>query len=370
MKIVVDCRYVRPGAPDGITRYTVGLVTALARRHPLTMLISDLRQLDRLPDLPHALVCDPTSVRELWVARQVNRLDPDVVFSPMQTMGSCGRRYRLVLTVHDLIYYRYPRPPARFAWPLRLLWRLYHLSWWPQRLLLNRSDAVVTVSETTRQEIEQHGLTNRRITVVSNAADPAAADVDRDCGAAARSLVYTGTFMPYKNVDVLARALHRLPGWTLHLISSVTDTERARLDAVAPAGALVYHNGASDQDYQRVLRGATALVSASLAEGFGIPLIEAMAAGTPVVVSNIAIFGEVAGPAAIFADPTDPASFAAGIASLTDPEQWAARSACGREQARRFSWDSSAGRLLDVLGAVVSGAVPNREMTVNVRDEP
>ena len=115
-----------------------------------------------LPDgMVWHLVSGPTSAREPFVARQVNRLDPDVVFSPMQTMGSLGRRYPLVLTLHDLIYYAHPTPPRDLPWPVRLGWRLYHLAWWPQRLLLNRADAVVTVSETTRTLMRARRLTRR-----------------------------------------------------------------------------------------------------------------------------------------------------------------------------------------------------------------
>ena len=125
MRIAVDCRYVRTGRHDGISRFTAGVVGALAERTrgddevDLTMIVSDLRQLDKLPDLPHLLVSDPTSPREPLVALQVAAARPDVVWSPMQTMGSWGRRHRLVLTLHDLIYYtnRTPRPssPCRCA---------------------------------------------------------------------------------------------------------------------------------------------------------------------------------------------------------------------------------------------------------------
>ncbi len=365
MKVVVDCRYIRLGPPDGISRYTIGLVTALARRHPITVLVSDLRQLDRLPDLPYVLVSDPTSVREPWVARQVNRLSPDVVFTPMQTMGSWGRRYRLVLTVHDLIYYRHPRPPARFGWPLRLLWRLYHLSWWPQRVLLNRADSVVTVSDTTRRLIQAHRLTRRPVTVVANAPVPnapvpnapdplptlpdrASSDAPVD-NSGSRSLVYAGSFMPYKNVGVLARSLHELPGFTLHLVSSITAAERRRLESLAPPGSVICHDGATDEDYDRTLRGALALVTASRDEGFGIPLVEAMALGVPVVVSDIPIFREVGGDAALFFDPDNPGALARAVIQLVDPAAWRHRSELGRDESRRFSWDTSAGVLLSVL---------------------
>jgi glycosyltransferase involved in cell wall biosynthesis len=360
VKVVVDCRYVRVGAPDGISRYTVGLVTALAARHPLTMLVSDHRQLAQLPDQPYAMVSDPTSLREPWVARQVNPLQPDVVFSPMQTMGSWGRRYRLILTVHDLIYYRHPKPPPRFGWPLRLLWRLYHLSWWPQRFLLNRADAVATVSLTTRQLIHDHRLTRRPIAVVPNAAvplHPTSAEPPED-NSTSRSLVYTGTFMPYKNVDVLARALHQLPGFTLHLISPITEAERVHLEQLAPPGSIICHDGATEEDYHHTLRSALALVSASRDEGFGIPLVEAMSAGIPIVVSDIPIFREVAGSAALFADAADPSMFAAAVRQLTHPDQWRQRSNLGRKQSGRFSWDSSAERLLTLLSetAALPGA--------------
>ncbi len=355
MKVVVDCRYVRLGPPDGISRYTIGIVTAFARLHPVTMLIYHPDQLARLPDLPYALVGDPTGLVEPWVARQVNRLEPDIVFSPMQTMGSWGRRYALVLTVHDLIYYRHPKPPPRFGWPLRLLWRAYHLSWWPQRILLNRADAVVTVSQTTAQLIEDHRLTRRPVTVVPNAADPPSLDLVHNADrSGSRSLVYAGSFMPYKNVEVLAKALHELPGFTLHLISPVTQAERTLLTRLAPADSLVCHNGASDEEYHQILGAALALVTASHDEGFGIPLVEAMTVGTPVVVSDIAIFSEVGGSAALFADPDDPSAFARAVLELTDPEEWRRRSQLGQRHSARYSWDHSAVQLLRLLQATAA----------------
>ena len=146
MKILFDCRYTRFDRHDGISRYTTGLVTALARLNPVTMLISDERQLGMLPELPWILGSGVTSVKEPWIAHTVNSVEPDVVFSPMQTMGSLGRRYRLILTLHDLIYYTNRTPPREFPWPIKLLWRAYHLAYWPQRIVLGRGDAIVTCS--------------------------------------------------------------------------------------------------------------------------------------------------------------------------------------------------------------------------------
>lgn len=351
MKIVVDCRYLRVGRHDGISRYTAGIVAALACLRPVEVLVDDERQLQHLPEgLPWHLVSAPTSWREPFVAWQVRRTGADVVFSPMQTMGTWGRDYRVVLTLHDLIYYRHPTPPRNLPAPVRLLWRAFHLAWWPQRLLLDRADAVVTVSETTRDLIARHRLTRREVTVVPNAPDKVP-DLPRGASRAprARSLVYMGSFMPYKNVELPASAMAHLPGWELHLMSPVTPEHRARLSELAGAGTLVFHDGASDEVYRDVLGSATALVSGSRDEGFGLPLVEAMAHGTPLVVSDIPVFREVGGEAGAYVDPDDVEGFVAAVRELDDPGVWAERSAAARIRAAGYDWDASAKTLLALL---------------------
>jgi glycosyltransferase involved in cell wall biosynthesis len=355
MRIVFDCRYTRVDRHDGISRYTSSLVTELAKLHPVIMLISDHRQLALLPDLPWELVNAPTSIREPFVGHRVNKLRPDVVYSPMQTMGSFGRRYRLVLTVHDLIYYRHRTPPHNLPPGIRLLWRLYHLSWWPQRTLLNRADAVVAVSETTKALIAQHELTVAPVTVVYNAAGTSLRELPLPEGPAPdapKRLVYMGSFMPYKNVDTLVRAAAALPGYELHLMSRVEDAERLRLERLSPQAQLVFHNGASDEEYVATLRSAVALVTTSFDEGFGIPLVEAMSLGVPVVVSDIPIFREIGADAALYVDPRRPERLAETVRSLEAPGEWTRRSERSRAVAERFRWDRSAATLLGVLRGV------------------
>lgn len=348
-RLVVDCRYVRrDGRHDGISRYSAGITGALGRRMPLTMLIDDERQLALLPDLPWARTRPPAHPLEPLIPRVVNRLRPDVVFSPLQTSGSLGRRYGLVLTLHDLIYYRHRTPPAEFAPWVRLGWRLLYLSTLPQRLLLDRADEVVTVSETVASEIAQHRLTRRRVTVVPNAADGEALTAAVP-GPRERSLVYMGAFIGYKDVPTLARAAALLPGWTLHLASRVPPAERERLRRLAPAAELVFHDGVDEATYRSLLDGATALVSASRDEGFGLPVVEAMQRGVPVVLTDIPVFREVGGDAALYAPAGDPVGFAAAIGRLEDPGEWARRSAAVLDRVRAYSWDASADRLLPVL---------------------
>jgi glycosyltransferase involved in cell wall biosynthesis len=357
MNIVFDCRYTRLNRHDGISRYTRGLVTALAELHPVTMLISDRRQLAMLPDLPWIMGTAVTSLREPWIARTVNRVHPDVVFSPMQMMGAIGRQYRLILTLHDLIYYTNRTPPREFAWPIRLGWRAYHLAFWPQRMRLNRADAIVTGSYTAEEEISTHRLTRRPVTVVRSAVStPVPAVRERP---ETHRLLYMGSFMPYKNVETIATALGLLPGYRLHLLSRISPADRRRLQALAPEGSLVFENGVSDERYLELLASATALVTASKAEGFGIPVIEAMGVGTPAVISDIPVFHEVGGDAALYFEATDPAALAERIRSLERPGEWEARSALGFESAAQFTWQRSAATLLELARSLSGDSLPD-----------
>lgn len=359
MRVLVDCRYVRPDNHDGISRYSACIAEALARILPIELLISDEAQLRQLPQLPWHKVSSPTNWREPWIARQLNRLEPDVVFSPMQTMGAGGRRYGLVLTLHDLIYYRHRTPPRNLPWIIRAGWVLYHLTFVPQRMALNRPDEVVTVSETTKQLIAKHRLTERPVTVVRNAADPLAEQRPDRRPPTGRELVYMGSFMPYKNVETLVRGLAHLPGYTLHLLSGISPADRARLQRLVPPGAaVVFHDGVSDAEYLQLLERATALVHASLDEGFGIPLVESMSVGTPIVVSDIPIFREIGGAAARYFPPDDPAAFAEQVRALEDKREWDKRSTASRAQAALFDWDDSAKVLAEVLRRVALKARP------------
>ncbi|WP_271983248.1 glycosyltransferase family 4 protein [Pseudoclavibacter terrae] len=353
MRLLFDCRYVRIDRHDGISRYSAELVRALSALHPVTMLISDERQLHMLPDLPHEVISAPTSPAEPFVAREINRLSPDVVVSPMQTMGSLGRRYGLILTIHDLIYYEHPRPPQFLPWYVRALWRVYHLSFWPQRLLLRGADQVAVVSATTRELLRAKRLTRRPIPLVPNAPDPAFASTPRAAPPSEPSLVYMGSFMPYKNVETLARAMRDLPGWRLHLCSKVDARTLAALEAQAPAGSIVAHQGVSDDEYRALLAGATALVTASKSEGFGLPLVEAMSAGTPILVSDTPIFREVGGTAAGYF-PAEDAGLLATMAKRlqADPGAWRSASAAGVARAADYAWERSAASLLDACRQV------------------
>ncbi|QAV69422.1 glycosyltransferase family 1 protein [Salinibacterium sp. UTAS2018] len=353
MKIVFDCRYTRIGRHDGISRYGSRLVEEISKLHAVTMLISDARQLELLPDLPWEMASSPTGILEPFVALQVNKLTPDVVFTPMQTMGPFGRKYALVTTVHDLIYYKHPTPPHNLPAAVRVMWRLYHLTWAFQRALLNTADGHVTDSHTTREQMLEHNLTRNPIAVVTLGTDSPAQYVPR-AAPTTRELVYMGSYMPYKNVGLIARALHDLPGYTLHLMSRVDETTKAQLVSLAPPASLIFHNGASDEVYAETLSRATALVSASRDEGFGLPQVEAMVLGTPVLLSDTEIFREISGAAGGFFSPDDASELVREVKKLEDPATWQARSTAARARSAEFTWKKGAATLHKALEDAVA----------------
>ncbi|MFY9677106.1 glycosyltransferase family 4 protein [Glutamicibacter protophormiae] len=350
MKLVIDARYTRITHHDGISRFTAGLIAAASELAEVTMLINDLRQLPMLPDVPYLKVSSPTSPLEPLVALRVNKLNPDVVFSPMQTMGTLGRKYPVILTLHDLIYYSHPHAPKFLPAPIRLGWYLFHQVYWPQRWLLNRADAVATVSNTTASLMREHNLTRKHIGLVSNA--PSGTFARRSETAEPRkTLLYMGSFMEYKNVETLLAGMEFLPDFELHLLSAIADQRRSELEQRIPEGArVVFHNGVSDQEYEEMLGECTALVTLSREEGYGLPLVEAMSMGTPVVATDMPIFREVADDAALFAAPDDPQGFAAQVRQLADSGTWSLFSRRAVQRAENYSWERSARQLIELAG--------------------
>lgn len=354
MKLVIDARYTRIGHHDGISRYTAGLIEATSRLADVTMLIHDIRQLQMLPNVPYLKISSPTSVLEPFVAFQVNTLKPDVVFSPMQTMGTFGRKYQVILTLHDLIYYSHPHAPKFLPAPIRWGWYLFHQVYWPQRLLLNRANAVATVSETTASLIRQHHLTKKHIGLVSNA--PSGSFIRRDINAQPRkTLLYMGSFMEYKNVETLIDGMRHLPDYELHLLSPITSQRREELEARVSSGAKVrFHNGVSDAEYEDLLRQCTALVTLSREEGYGLPLVEAMSMGTPVIVTDMPIFREVAAESGLFVDPDDAKGFADQVLKLGENETWKKFSSLAEQRASFYSWNTSAEQLIELSKYVIN----------------
>ncbi len=349
-----DGRFINPASPDGISRFSLGLIEELAKLTELSVLVSSRAQKDLMPENVRVLkVNHPTSLREIGLARRLRKQNISVLFSPMQVTSSIFRDFKLISTLHDLIYYRHRTPPDNFNPLIKATWFLFHMVYWPQRILLNKADAVVTVSHTTKRQMLATGLTKREITVIHNAAEPCEY-VGGENRSGSRDLVYMGSFIGYKNVETLIRGMGELPDHRLLLTSRISTRRREELSTLAAqvSAQVEFLDGVSDEDYFRLLRESKALVSASLDEGFGIPLVEAMERGTPVVTSDIEIFEEVAGPAGLRFDPTDPHDFANQIRALDEPKLWQELSELSLKQSEEFTWPKSAKQLLELCERV------------------
>jgi glycosyltransferase involved in cell wall biosynthesis len=352
MKLIFDARWTKIGRHDGISRYGSNLLGALMELTPVTVLINDKRQLELLPDgIDYLLVNHPTSPKELFLPFKLNRLGVTVVYSPMQIMGTFGRRYKLIFTLHDLIYYKFPFAPTYLSPFQRAFWWLFHQTYWPGRLVLNRADVVATVSQTSKQEILEHHLTDRPVEVIYNA--PSALPAVTVAAQPKKEIVFMGTLMPYKNAEALIRALPLLPGYHLHLTGRGTPDRLTALKALSDlqgvTDRITIWNGASDADYAKVLSTAMASVSASQAEGFGLPVIEAMALGVPFIANDMPIFHEVGGDAALYFDPAKPETLAEQVKKLEDPAVRGEHIKRGHAQAAKFSWQDSAATLLKLV---------------------
>jgi len=360
MKFLYDARYIRPDFHDGISRYTTELANAVAKQTKVTFIISDEKQLALLPpEADFVIIHAPISTREPLTSIILNKFKPDVVFSPLFSMGTFGRRFKLILTSHDMIYVHHPEPPLDIRSKiLRVGWRLFYASKVPMRMVLNSPDILNTVSESAKQEMLDSNMTKKPIIVTTNAPKPLdkllkhLPDVSKQ---KPRNIVYMGAFISYKNVETLIEGMEYLPGYTLHLLSHLPPEARYQelLARIPPGAKVVWHKGVSDQQYAEILADNAILASASLDEGFGLPVVEAHVLGVPTVLTDMPVFHEVAGEASLFFDPRSPKDFAGKVKQLDDDELRVKLSRAGRKHVAQYSWDHSATTLIKAVTSLI-----------------
>jgi len=215
------------------------------------------------------------------------------------------------------------------------------------------ADLVVTNSRhTAAQATDRLGVAPDRVVICRPGAPPAPRRAEP---AATGPILFLGTIEPRKNLDVLLRAYARVlegrPGVPPLLLAGPTVEQSASILAPlshAPLAGHARHLGYVDEDARRQLfESASMLVIPSLDEGFGLPALEAMAAGVPVIASRRGALPEVLGDAGTLVDALDDVAFAAAIdALLADPLRRRAHADAGVARAREFTWDASAARLL------------------------
>ncbi len=314
-----------------------------------------------------------THVRLAW---EVRRHSPDVLFVPAHVMPlMCP--VPTVVTVHDLGYLCYPQAHRPYdRWYLDLTTRRH------ARL----AAYIVADSQATRDDLVRHYQADPdRVIVVYPGRDEKLARVEspgavtdvrerygilgvpseakrRTNGMGGDYLLYLGTLQPRKNLVRLVEAFAHLQpaaidmqlvlagkkGWHCEVLID-------RVRSLGLSGRVAFPGYVDDDDKAALISGATALVYPSLYEGFGLPVLEAMACGTPVLTSNVSSLPEVAGNAALLVNPLNVDDISAGISRLiTDADLRRSLVMKGYAQVRKFSWARAGYQVLQVLESVAS----------------
>jgi glycosyltransferase involved in cell wall biosynthesis len=263
----------------------------------------------------------------------------------------------IVTVVHDVAFRRHPEFFSRAE-------RL----WMPRAIpaTMRRAARIVTVSSFSRDEIvSTFGIDPSKITVALEAADPIFSSTPAvPAGIEPPYVLALGNLQPRKNLAVLIRGYRALLRDRPEIRERLVIVGQPWLDAgsltdeaadLVASGRAVFTGYLEDERIVSLLAGATAFAFPSVYEGFGLPVVEAMAAGAPVLASDIPVMREVAGDAAVLLPPADPGAWGRAIGQLaTDDERRTALIQVGRRRAATFSWDATAGQVLRSLEAAAA----------------
>jgi glycosyltransferase involved in cell wall biosynthesis len=367
MRVAIDARKLHD---FGIGTYTRNLLRHLARidresEYVLLCQEPDLGVASQLgPNFRTVLEPSPSySVQEQFhVPWVLHRERPDVFHAPHYVLPPAAR-CRSVVTIHDCIHLMFPQ-----YLPSRMAYAYAKASMW---MAVRRSHRILTVSEASKRDIIHFfNVRPEKIVVVYNAIDerfratPSEEDVARvreRYQLAHGFVLYVGNIKPHKNLVRLIEAYDMLRhrGFEELKLLIIGD-EISKLPALRRAvhkhklHKHVRFLGYQPDDTLAVLyRLAEVFVFPSLYEGFGLPPLEAMACGTPVVTSNVSSLPEVTGDAAVLVDPYEVESIAEGMQRvLTDAALSAELRAKGIARAREFSWERSVGRTRELYQEV------------------
>jgi glycosyltransferase involved in cell wall biosynthesis len=372
MKIGIEAKWLFDGPPSG-RRVVANLVRGLAdvaTDHEVHLFLDERARGESLPvDIPddrrHYVWARNNQLANMFVVpRAADRAGLDAVvyqnFAPPKSQA----RHARVAFVHDVIFETHPEFFTRRE-------RLYFK---PLRYLTHRADRVCTVSGVERSRLVHFGYAKPdRVDVVPNGVDEAFAprehlpDMEMErvldrLEVPERFVLYAGRLNVRKNVASLIRAVAHLADRELQLlIAGAADGTTGDLMAVAASAGVADRvrllGRVSDADLRVLYSAATVFCFPSLDEGFGLGPLEAMASGTPAVVSNAPVMVETCGDAAVYVDPTNPKAIARGIDGLVgDASRHTELRYAGLARARSFNWTDSARRLLASVHAAVAQA--------------
>jgi glycosyltransferase involved in cell wall biosynthesis len=271
---------------------------------------------------------------------------------------------RVVVTIHDIIHLLYPEfLPSRLAFLYAR--RMIHRS-------LTRGDRIIAVSQNTRADLmENFAVDGRKIEVIYNGVEDVfrrrlpEEEIERwlrSLGISRPYLLFVGNPKPHKNLDTVVQAYARarsLGGFDAPLVcvgnrsgNEFKIRQRAEHLGLADQVRLLGH--VAQEALPAIYQGATLFLYPTLYEGFGLPVVEAMASGVAVITSNTSALKEIAQSYAHLVDPLDIPAMAKAIAQcMSDPEHRAALARLGERRAEDFRWETTARRTLAVYRSVL-----------------
>jgi glycosyltransferase involved in cell wall biosynthesis len=341
MTLFFDARVLRHKTFSGVENYTEHLLKSLK-------------------NLLHVTVCKPKTdnryLQHLWehLILPFQLENNSLLFSPSNIAPlSVPKKTKLVMTLHDVAYKSYPKSVSKFFY-------------WYYTLIIpiniKRADAIITISEASKQEIlKYYPFAKDKITVIPlgiGSKYRVIPSIKKE-----RQILYVGSMNARKNLFGLIEAFEKLPktlGYTLVVVGnfhqnfSVSPQSRLLFKQAQKNPHIIFKTGLSNEELIEAYNRASLFIFPSFYEGFGLPPLEAMACGTPVIASNLASMPEVCGDAAIYVDPYNSDAMAQKIQEVLSNE--ALRQKLiekGLLHAKQFTWEKAAQGHLKLFESVL-----------------
>jgi glycosyltransferase involved in cell wall biosynthesis len=346
--------------PTGTSQYALNLLPYLQPLNPIYLATpaSGLSG-DRYSPVAENMTADSGTAGHLrrlaWTQLQLPKLyrqsQSKLLFSPIPE-APLASQCRSVVTFHDLIPLRFPQ----FFGSIKLFYRYYV----PQ--VLAAAEQIICNSEATARDVTDfYGISARKLVPIPLAYDQnhfRPTEAKPDLPAEVRSRRYflvLGRQAPYKNIGLAIAALLHLPSDCQLLIAGPTDPRytpqlQAQVDELGLGDRVKFLSYVPYDQLPALLSHALALLFPSLWEGFGLPVLEAMACGTPVISSNSSSLPEVTGDAALLIEPTNGKAWANAMQRVAQDNTLAQQlSAAGLKRAQGFSWEKTGRATVEVL---------------------
>jgi len=364
MRIGIEAERANVPNPTGVERYATELIRNLGNLDQSNQYVLYFRTEPQpwFRELPANFSMRVIPFPKFWTQTRLAwelLIDPvDVFVLLIQALPFVHPR-NSIITVHDVAYEMFPEafaPFMRFYLKLTTRWGV------------RRAKRIIAVSDSTKSDVSRiYGTNPQKITTAHLGVDPiyhpraygeVQPSLDKYGITFKKYILFVGTMQPRKNIVGLVEAYEKLrrdshveeklvlvggKGWLWEPILR-------RIEASPARDSIKILNYVKMEDLPLLYNGAAVLTLPALYEGFGLPPLEAMASGTPVVVSDVSSMPEVVGDAGGLVDPNSPDSIAAGLLSaLTDPERQRSMVEKGLARAKKFTWENTARTVLEVI---------------------